>query len=314
MTLPRGAWLPVAALLVAAVAWGSTVVYAGVVEDSSWDETSQQLTVQSKEFRASLVPARMLFGVVDYQADAVALSLTGRSYSSAVRRLITAAMAPSSEWVLPVDVASLSDSAGGFSAVWRKEEKLTWEDCLAQIEADGCEVFFRPYLSAGLLRWEPLVAATVLTGGPVDLAARAPGSRVVDLTVKWSTARLATGVLGFGKGQGQDAPSAYAPTGGSGASSQPVRDVVVTFPDVSDPGRLQAATTAEYESRRLPVEQWAYGLHVWPDGPAIALPGMVHRLWVYGSGRLADGAHDMRVIALSGDMGFKVTPEVQSAG
>lgn len=293
--------------------WGTTVVYAGVIEDVEWDEPAQSMGVQSKEFRASLLPARMLFGVLDYQPAAVALTLSGRSYSSAVRRLIQAAFAPSGEWLLPVDYAVLPDTVGGFSASWRKEEQLTWGDCLSQIEADGCEVFFRPYLSSGYLRWEPVVQYKVVFGEPWDLAVRAPGSLLLDVKVKWSTSRLATGVLGFGKGRGQDAPFAFAPESGSGATDQPIRDVVVNFPDISDQTRLQAAVTAEYNNRRSPVEQWSYGVHVWPEGPERCMPGRVHRLWTYGSARLPDGSRDRRVIALSGDMGFKVTPEVQDA-
>lgn len=294
--------------------WGSSVAYAGVIEDTDWDEAAQKLTVQSKEFRAALAPTRMLFGVVDYQPSEVALTVSGRSYSSALRRLIQKVTTVSSEWALPVDVSVLPDTAGGFSAVWRKEEQLTFEDCMKQLEDDGCEIFFRPYLtSAGMLRWEPTAQVKVTFGDPLDLAVRAPGSLVLKPSVKFSTARLVTGVLGFGKGYGQDRPFAHAPSTGSGATDQPIRDVVVNFPDISDQNRLQAAVDAEYQARKTAVEQWSYGVHIWRSGPASHLPGRMHRLWTYGSARLADGSRDRRVIALSGDMGFTVTPEVQGA-
>jgi len=290
-----------------------TVAYAGVLVDEDWDEVAQTSELQSKEIRAFVVPGRMLFGVLDYAPDGIALTIANRSYSSAVRRLFQAAMAPSSEWVLPIPVTGLADTVGGFSATWRKEEQLTWENCLKQIEDDGCEVMLRPYLSGGSLFWEPIVAVTVTIGSPWDLAVRAPGSLLTEPKVKFSSERSVTGILGFGKGTGQQTPFAYAPTSGSGATDQPIRDTVVTFADIEDQTRLQAAVDAEYNSRRDRAEKWSYGVHIWPDGPARSMPGRVHRLWTYGSARLPDGFRDRRVIALSGDMSFKVTPEVQNA-
>ena len=303
--------------------WGDTVVYAGVLGDSDWDEASSTLTLQSKELRASLAAARATFGVNQYNPSAVALTITARSHGGAVRVVGTAIQSPSSEWNLNLTLPPMD--AGSFSAVFRHEEKLTFENMLAQIEADGCEITFRPYLINGVLWWQVLVAERLQLGTATDLAARAPGSIVTDLKVKTSTATLATGVLAFGKGQGQDTPYAYAPLSGSGATDQPVRDVIVTFPDIeaipgaiapgrpgyTAPPRLQAAANAEYARRRLPVDQWSFGLQVYALGPGLALPGSALRLWVYGSARIADGAHLKRVVALAGDLSMKVTPEVQ---
>lgn len=297
--------------------WGSTVGYAGVLTDDDWDEESQTLVLQSKEMRAHFAPGRMAFGVNQYAPAGVALTITNRSHSGAVRAVLQAVQAPSSEWVMPIDLPA--DGAGTFSARWRFEETLTWENMLQQIEADGCEIAFRPYIAAGgQLRWQTIVAPKVSIGAATDLAARAPGSIVTGLRVKRSAATIATGVLAFGKGQGQDKPHAYAPSTGSGATDEPVRDVKVTYQDIEVPAgdtaaqaRLQAAANKEYAARRYPVEQWSFGLHVYGLGPAIALPGASLRLWVHGSKRIADGPHLKRVVALAGDWGMGVKPEVQ---
>lgn len=289
--------------------WGDHVAYAGVITNRKYDAASRKLTLQSTELRAAIMNQRMLFGVLDYDPAANVLVVSGRSYSAAVRAVLMKALGVSSEWALPIDIPA--DGAGGFSATWRKEETLMWEDHLAQIEADGCEIDFRPYLSGGNLRWEARVQYTVTAGVPTDLAAKAPGSVVLDLTVEDDYAKQLTGVLGFGKGQGQDKPFKFAPTGGSGAVEIPVRDMKVTFPDIDDPTRLQAAVNAAYAARKDPVQQWSFGLHVWPSGPALADPGRLLNLWVYGDEFIPDGLHQKRVIALSGDLGFTVTPEVQ---
>lgn len=297
--------------------WGTTVAYAGIITDDDWDEESETLTLQSKEMRAHMAPGRMSFGVNQYNPAGVTVTITNRSHAGAVRAVLQAVQAPSAEWALAIDLPA--DGSGSFSARWRFEETLTWEDMLQQIEADGCEITFRPYISAsGQLRWQTLVAAKIQTGTALDLAAKVPESIVTGLKVKRSSATLATGVLAFGKGQGQDRPYAYAPTSGSGATDQPVRDVKVTFPDIevrrgnaADQARLQAAADAEYALRRDPVEQWSFGLHIADQGPGIALPGALLRIWVHGSKRIPDGGHLKRVIALGGDWGMGVNPEVQ---
>lgn len=297
--------------------WDGVPVYAGVIADDDWDEDTSVLTVTSKEIRAYYGPGRMTVGVNQFDPAATALEVVNRSRSGAVRAVLQAIMAPSSEWVLPIDLPA--DGAGGFTARWRQEEKLTWGDLLDQIEADGCEILFRPQIVDGLLRWQTVVAVKVQTGTPADLIVKSPESIVVGLKVKRSSDLLATGVLGFGKGQGQDTPFAFAPQSGSGASDQPVRDVVVSFPDIevrpgnaTDQKRLQDATNAEYERRRSLTEQWSFSLMIADRGPTIALPGMALRLWVYGSARIPDGPYSQRVAALAGGWNTTVTPEVQS--
>jgi hypothetical protein len=134
----------------------------------------------------------------------------------------------------------------------------------------------------------------------------------MDLHVVRDGARQMTGVLAFGKG-GTGAPTKYAPTTGSGATDIGVRDIMMNFPDIDDDTRLQAAADANYNILKGETEQWQFGLHVWPDGPAFAAPGRLLNLWVYGDAYLEDGKHPQRVIALSGDMSYSVTPEVQYA-
>jgi len=290
--------------------WGDHVAYAGVISNRNFNESSSVLTVASKEFRSALLGARMTFGVDSYNAAGGVLTVTDKSRSGAVRIVLTAAMAPSAEWALPVDLPS--DSAGGFDASWRHEETLTIEDLIRQVEDDGVEVDFRPYIHTdGTLRYETRVDLKISAGGTTDIAARAPGSIVTGLEYTDDYANAVTGVIGFGNGTGQDRLSAYAPTGGSGAVYSPVRDIKIEFPDIYDQNRLQRAVTAAYEAQKDPVSQWSFGLHVYGTGPQIADPGRTLNMFIYGSAFAEDGRHPKRVIALSGGLGYEVTPEVQ---
>lgn len=290
--------------------WGSHISYAGVITNREWDDDTLTLNVDSMELRAAYFDARMTFGVFSYVPGDVALEVTGKSRSGAVREVLqrTTSAYWGAFWVLPVDLPD--DGSGSFSATWMMEERLTLEDHLTQIEADGCEVFFRPYLDDDdKLRWHTHVQSKVSIGDPITVAARGDSTPIHALKVRTDYSRELTGVLGFGKG-GTDAP-AHGFSPGDGADEISVRDTWVDFPDL-DGARLVAATEA-LDYLGYPIEQWSFGVSVHPDGPADYAPG--HQVNVTSSGNpfIADDTHEKRVIAIRGDAGTRVRVEVQDA-
>lgn len=293
-----------------AVTWNdSYVAYAGVILGRRKVDRTGEYVLRTKELPAAMFHKRMTFGVNQYNPATGQLSVSNRSYSGAVRAVLTAAMAPSSEWVLPIDLPG--DGAGGFSATWRHEETLTVKDLLQQIRDEGNEIDFRPYISGGTVRHQTRVAPKIASGAVTDLPVQG-GSLIFGLEQDEDYADELTGVLGMGNGYGQDKKSAYAPTSGSGATQRPVMDAKVNFPDVRDQTRLQAATNAFYSAHQGPVEETPFGVWVWGLGPQSVEPGRLVNLWSYGGTALPDGENRKRVIGLAGDLGWSVTPEVES--
>lgn len=295
--------------------WGDHVAYAGVIRDDGAPDNSPVLPLRSKELRSALFGSRLPHGVNEYTPGGVVLAVSNRSRTGALRAVLNAGTkggaAPG--WELPIDLPA--DSAGTFSAKWLFEEGLTVEDMIGQIEDDGVEMDLAPYLTGtGYLRYESRVAVTMITGSPFLLPAHAPGSIVTLLEPRRDVAVQRTGVLAFGNGSGQDRLWAFSPQTGDGIRDMPVQDVQVTFPDITDQARLQRAADAEFRRRNYPIEQWGIELHVGGYGPSIADIGRVLDIHVFGSERLADGVHPLRVIGLSGDLSMSVTPEVQKHG
>lgn len=295
--------------------WGKHVAYAGVIRDEGAPENSPVLPLRSKELRSALFGARLPHGVNEYTPGGVVLAVTNKSRAGALRAVLDKGTKGGTVpgWELPIDLPA--DSAGSFTAEWLYEEGLTVEDVFGQIEDDGVETDLAPYLtSTDYLRYEARVELTMTTGSPFLLPARAPGSIVTNLEPRRDVDVQRTGVLAFGNGTGQDRLWAFAPQTGDGIRDMPVQDVQVTFPDITDQGRLQSAANTEFNRRNYPIEQWGIELHIGGYGPSIADIGRVLHVHTFGSERLADGVHPLRCIGLSGDMSYKVTPEVQKHG
>lgn len=287
--------------------WGEHVSFAGVIQDRVYEFDTNRLVISSTELRSAYMDSRLLYGVgSDTTADGgVVLAVSSKSQSGAARAVIDKATTLNgASWELPIDLPA--DGSGSFTASWEYEERLNWEDHIRQIEKDGCEVDFRPYLDGGYLRWETRVSSAVTSGSATDLAAKAPGSRVAGLRVRDNYSRQVTGVRGYGK----DGAVKFAEYGGTTPIS--VRDVWVNFNDIDEP-RLQAAVDAEFNTRVTGTRQWSFGLNVWPMGPELAAPGRLLNLAVYGDPFIADGKHPTRVVSVRGDLGFNVRVEAQSA-
>jgi hypothetical protein len=292
--------------------WAATdyVAYAGVIQRDVWDDKSRTVSLSSTELRGAYFNDRMMWPVSAYHPTNSVLTVTNKSRSGAVRAIFDPLFAIA---YLPIDRPA--DGSGGFDADWKYNERLKIEDHLQQVEDDGCEVFLRPYLTGGNLRFETLVGSPVVEiGSETTFAIRGDSSPVLDLKVTRDVVRQMTGVAAF-SGGGKSAISAAAFAGGiEGPAAISVRDTWVDFADVTDPDRLQAAADHTFAALQFPTSAWSFGLNIYPDGPEFTAPGHLLGATVEsGHERLSAGTKHLRVVALSGSMGMTVTPEVHDA-
>lgn len=287
------------------VRWGDHVSFLGVLGDWDYDRDAGSLTVAMNEFPGAFFPQRMTFGVNQYALGDLLIS--NKSRSGAVRAVLQRAMEWSAEWVLPIDLPA--DGAGSFNAEWRRWDTLRISDLLTQIEQDGTEIYFRPYVSGAGVRLQTLVAPKV-TYGASEFSVTAPASPITNVKYLRSGVQQMTGLLGVGNGTGSDMLTAWA---GVGGAAIPIKDMKREFKDIDDVARLQAATTAAFEEYRNPIEQLSFQLELGEAGisPEDVQVGSVVTLEFQGDQVIPDGQLKQRVIALSGDMGTTLTPEVQ---
>lgn len=295
-----------------AVMWGSHVAFAGLVKSTSYDRDSGSVSAELMEIR-ELFEKRMTGGVNQYGAP-WNFSYTNRSAAGAVRAILARSMSPSTEWELPLDLPG--DGSGSLSRQVDFFETVTISDLLKEVEDQaGVTVDFRPYVAGGLLRWEVRVVGTSTTYGTTDLPVSVEGSQVTGLTVVDDGAKQVTGVLALGNGTGEDMLTAYAPTGGSGATEIPVRDEKRSSKDLKTTAQLQRFANAEYAKWSQARESWAFRVQVDDDTtPDLVQVGRLLRMDVRGDEWLPDGVRRRRVIALSGDLTQTVTPEVDDVG
>lgn len=291
---------------------GSHVAFAGLVQSRTYARDSGVVTAECMELRG-LFEKRMTGGVNQY-GPVWDFSYSNRSAAGAVRAILARSMAPSSEWDLPIDLPA--DGSGSLSRQVDFFETVTINDLLKEVEDQaGVTVDFRPYVSSGSLRWEVRVLGASATVGVTDLPVTVEGSHVTGLTVTEDGTKQVTGVLALGNGTGEDMRTAYAPTGGSGATEIPVRDEKRSSKDLKTTAQLQRFANAEYAKWSLARESWSFSARLDDDLSAAMLqPGRLLRMDVRGDEWVTDGLRERRVIALSGDLSLSVTPEVDDAG
>lgn len=289
-----------------ALRWGTTVLGAWKLEDWEYDDDKGTVSVSGVELRNEAA-WRMTYGVSVYESGT--LAVTNRNRQGAVRAILQRFMQWSPDWAYPVDLPA--DGAGTFSATWEFWRKYTIADLLKQVEDDGVEIFFRPYLTpARQLRFETIVAVKVSVGTSY-FHLQAEDSPLSGVKYKKSGAPRLTGLQGVGNGTGQDQAVAWA--GNSGSSGIPIRDAKREFPDLTG-ARLQAATNAAFAAMKDPIVQWTVSKFTSSDEypPSHAVVG---RGWQLDSKRhrvFPDGPHSLRVISSSGSFSNVISTEVQS--
>jgi len=286
--------------------WGTAVIGAWKLEDWDYDNDKGTVTVTGVEIRNEAT-FRLTYGVSVYTSGT--LTVTNRTRAGAVRAVLARFMQWAPEWAYPIDLPA--DGSGSYSATWEFWRKYTIDDLLKQIESDGVEIVFRPYLTSGRqLRFETIVAVKVSVGTSY-FHLQAEDSPLSGIKYKKSGAQQLTGLQGVGNGTGQDQEVAWA--GNSGSSGIPIRDAKREFPDLTG-ARLQSATNAAFAAMKDPIVQWTVSSFTASDEypPSHAVVGRGWQLDSKGHRVLPDGPHNLRVIAASGSFSNVISTEVQS--
>ena len=244
--------------------------------------------------------------------NAAPLVIASRSHSGAIRAILQRFMLWSAEWHLPIDLPV--DSSGVYSRTVYGWEAQTISQLIAGVEAEGSEVWLRPYLAEdGSGRFQPRVASQITLGSYTDIMSAAPQSPLLKLQRSSDGANQATGVVVLGRGSERDTKSAYA--GFMAGPVIPVSDVVLTKKDIANTASLARIAQAELAKRRYPNQQWSMEFSTEKVSVGRLLPGSLIRLDVRNDRLKPDGQYLLRVIALSGTWGStQVSPEVQAYG
>lgn len=271
-----------------------------------YDRESGTVTVRGRGIRM-FAKQRMTFGVANYaQGD---LPIVGRSYSGAVRAIVQRMMQWGGIWPLPIDLPA--DGSGSYSNDVKRWDFYLIDDLLGQVEAEGVEVYFRPYLdAAGSVRFQTRVASQITIGSALHLPVSVEESRVTGLSVTEDGSMQLTGAFAIGEGTEADTVTglAWAMAG----EDSPVRDAALQLKQVADVGALSRAALAELTERRNTIKEWSFKLAM--DGLPVdaATPGSLLDLDVRGDEWIPDGIYRQRVLSNGGVFGsFEESPEVQ---
>lgn len=294
--------------LVAHIDDDDTVIAAGMLLTPKYDRDAGKLSVSWVDIR-DLMARRMGFNVAAWDPSGT-LTVTGRSQSGAVRAILYRAMRVDSQplWYLPIDLPD--DGTGSFTRTWQYYGFASMEDCLREVEDEGAEIYFDPYLAGGQLRFQARVGAPI-TLGTFDLPVTAPETAVVGLQVTEDGSSQLTGVIYAGNGTDADqitAPSLH----GARPITIPIRDEYRSAKDIKDVAQLQRIADADLNAHYDPIVQWSFGVRLDDDvTAAVVKPGRLLRMDVQGDEWIPDGVVTQRVIGVSGDLTQTVKVEVQ---
>lgn len=292
------------------VTWGSHVESATVNSTPTWDRDAGVLTVQGRSVR-EFPSQRMTFGVDNYANGD--LTITNRTHAAAVRAILTRMTQWGADWALPLDLPA--DASGAYSKAVKNYDVALIESLLGQIEAEGYEIGFRPYLDANYaLRYQVQVAPQIAVGGATTLPVSVKKSRVKSFKVIEDGSSLLTGVFVVGNGTEADMSTGWAGTGG--VSGMPIRDASISAKDVRDVGALNRTAAAELAARVSPVVQRSFSVQLDDSfSPELVSPGRLLDMDIRGDGWVLDGSSRFRVVSVRGDYGsLTVSPEVQAYG
>lgn len=286
--------------------WGNHVAYAQKIEAWDYDRDAGKITVNLVELRNE-AEWRLIGGVSTPKTGT--FTITGRSASGAMRAALQRMMNWGPAWEFPIDLPA--DGSGTFTRSWRFWEKQRISDILEQIESiRDVELYLRPYLDGGMLRFEAIVQPQIQIG-LTEFKLHADESPLGGVKYRKDFTRQVTGLLGVGNGSGQDQEIAWA-----GQDTHPIiiRDTQESIPDLKG-AELQAATTNRFNARRQPTVQWTVGSFTASDmwDMSLASPGRLWRLESRDDPVIPDGEHTVRVVSVSGGNGVQVRVEVQDA-
>ena len=293
---------------VAIVAADNSVAFAGPIINRNYARESGQITLRCEQLR-TLMPARMTFGVVNYQ-DGDLLIPPG-TWAAAALAIIQRATAWGDIWRLPID-APAQAPGGLFAADWRRYQILTIDDLITELEKTGAELAFRPYLTAeNNLRYSTIVSGRIASG-LTTVNVTATESPVKNFAWDENGSAQITGSFAGGNGTGLDMLTSWA--GAMPGPRIPVRDSYKSASNVTDTDTLKAIADAALLKDRNAARQISLDLVLSEEFPlAYTTPSRELQLQVYDDPVLPD--HDdlrVRVISLTGNAtSSTVTPELQ---
>lgn len=310
--LPRKLWQSLATQwkCTLVVLWDGIPVYSGVVLTWKWDKFAGVLTLSHSE-AAIFLAVRHLFGLSQYEVGTV--TITGKSLRAAVRAIIFECMGPkSSRWVIPIVYPA--DEAGTFSKTYFNYEFQLGEKVVREIQAreNGPDWFLHPQLKAdGSLEYELRIGNPRLSGGRFRWEVDAEESGLTKMTVESDAKKQLTGAMTIGKGSGEDTPWGRAPEPIDGYTG-PYLDVSLPYSTELDPAVLSAFARAALAARQKPTKQYEMTLlaSAYPGADKL-VPGSSAVLAFDGDEFLDEETVTTQIMALAGDMGFDLKPELQ---
>lgn len=295
------------------VKWGTAVAYAGTPQPDLYKRDAVTVTASTVELRRLF--RWRLADDVEHVISNGDLTVTSVNPAGAVNAILTRTMHNGGNWILPIDFPT--SGSGTFTVTWPGADQLTINDMIADVEKDGSDVLFRPYLdSNGWLRWEALVGAP-LSLGATDIPVTAPDTPISGLEVTEDGSEQITGVFVSGNGYGSSLlwTTADLIRFPGGISNIPIRDAYWQAKEIRDSAQLQRAADARFAEYNPVLVQWSFDLHVGDDAgdlsPAVVFPGRVLNMDVRGDPWIPDGVKTATVVALSGDMTSKVHVETR---
>lgn len=293
----RSLFQPNARMLV--LSEGNHVKSATVITERGYADNDGVLTTRGEGINL-FEQQRLTFGVANYgDGD---LSIVNRSYSGAVRAILQRMMQWGGLWPLPIDLPA--DGAGPYSKDVKRWDFYLIADLLAEIEAEGQEIYRRPYFAGTQLRFQTLVGSEIVRGSSSDLPVSVRQSRVSNLRVTEDGSNQLTGAFAIGEGTEMDTVTGFA--WAMAGELSPVRDAAVQQKQTADVSALNRVAYAELAKRRNTRKEWAFDVVTRGLRADATAPGAVLNMDVRENTFIPDGLYGQRVMAVSGRWGSHV--------
>lgn len=293
------------------VEWDGSPVYAGFIEDHSYDYDTKKLTVSHKDIW-SLWDDRRVLSDRSANLSKSKIVYTGLTLSTIAKRLVQVGTAGSG---FGVPIVFPADVSGSSARTYYGYDLMTVGEALNELveQENGPEIDFQPrWTSAGTLEWVMRVGSDL--GGPMleyEMGAADPGAR--GLWIKTDASALTTHAYGIGEGTEVDMLVRLSQS--ANIADYPARESTETFKDVKSGPQLQGLAQEYIRAHNQATRQ--AGMQVLAGGNhkanSIQLGADV-RWNVRNDPYFTTGFRNWRIIQFSGDLGDWVTLEFQQKG
>lgn len=280
-------------------------IYAGIITGTTYDPASGTVTVNHSGIR-DLLKARLTFANGNYSQGG--LWVQNKSPWGAFRQILRRGTLNEGR-ALPFDLSFVPDGSGDINLGWARSQVATISDCITDLEALGYETDFVPqFMNDHQFSWAPTIGPR-LEGPTVEMTMTVPDSPMSGVKVVIDGAERNTSVFASGNGSGEDMVVGWWPAGAPSGS--------IALERTTQAKRQQESLTDVAQAARslhaTDTVQWSFQVDVFDSDftPASFVPTNRVRVHTWGDPWLADQVRTLRVIALAGDMTFKLKPEVQ---